>query len=649
MNLDDIHSPADIKNLSQGELKQLAADIRTRIISVVAENGGHLASNLGVVELTLALHRVFNSPEDAIVWDVSHQAYTHKILTGRNNQLDTIRKHGGISGFTRHEESEHDWFDSGHASASISQALGLATGRSLKGTKGRVIAVIGDGALTGGLAFEALAHAGQISDNLIVIVNDNEMSIEKNVGTVSRYLSRLTMTSPYQKFRGGFDSTVAKIPLIGKPLNKLIFRLKRGIKAIFFPSNMFVDFGFEYVGPLNGHDIEEMETVFNHVKKLNRPVVIHVKTQKGKGYSPAENDPAAFHGIGPFNISDGKVEKYYRLSFTEVFSETILEIADKHPEVVAITASMMKGTGLSRFAHRYPDRFYDVGIAEEHAVTFAGGLAKAGMKPIVAIYSTFMQRSVDQLIHDVSLQGVAPVFVLDRSGAVPDDGETHQGVFDIAMLRPVPDVQVLAPASAQELKLALEWAVNQTVPVVIRYPKSSCPSEQSVFASPFEAGRGVLLNMNEFVLPSEDDYGIVIDPPSDNEVGIPENCDKTRKRLFVCTGGIFPEVCAAARFLNERDIPCDVYNLRFLKPLDKEYFIEIARKYDDIVFVEDGIRIGGIGTYLESLLNRYHLGRNTAVQGFKDKFVPQGKRNEILEDAHLSPAFLACKMLSLQA
>lgn len=647
MNLDDIKSPADIKKLSQKELRKLAEDIRTRIISVVANNGGHLASNLGVVELTIALHRVFNSPEDAIIWDVSHQAYTHKILTGRNPELDTIRQHGGVSGFTRHEESEHDWFDSGHASASVSQALGLATGRKLQGKEGRVIAVIGDGALTGGLAFEALTHAGQISDNLIVIVNDNEMSIEKNEGTVSRYLSRLTMTRPYQEFRWGFDTVVAKIPFIGKPLNKLVFRLKRGIKAVFFPSNMFVDIGFEYVGPLNGHDIAEMETVFERVKKLKRPVVIHVKTQKGRGYSPAENDPAAFHGIGPFNISDGKVEKYDRLSFTEVFSEKILEIADKHPEVVAITASMMKGTGLSRFAYRYPDRFYDVGIAEEHAVTFAGGLAKAGMKPVVAIYSTFIQRSVDQLIHDVSLQGVAPIFILDRSGAVPDDGETHQGVFDISLLRPVPDVQLIAPASAQEERLALDWAIEQNVPVIIRYPKSSCPSEQPVFSAPFEEGRGVLIRMESYAMPSEDDDGIIVDMPEESEVTVPENCDKTKKRLFVCTGGIFPEVCAAARFLAGKGIMCDIYNLRFLKPLDKEYFISIARQYDDIVFVEDGIRIGGIGTYLESLLNRYHVDVNTAVQGFKDTFVPQGKRNEILEDAHLSPACLARKMLIL--
>lgn len=646
MNLDDIKSPSDIKNLSQNELKQLAADIRSRIISVVAENGGHLASNLGVVELTIALHRVFNSPEDAIVWDVSHQAYTHKILTGRNAELDSLRQHGGLSGFTRHEESEHDWFDSGHASASISQALGLATGRAMQGKDGRVIAVIGDGALTGGMAFEALAHAGQISDNLIIIVNDNEMSIEKNTGTISRYLSRLTMTEPYQSIRFSFDSAVGKIPFIGKPFNKLIFRLKRGIKAIFYPSNIFVDFGFEYVGPLDGHNIEELETVLNRVKKLKRPVVIHVKTQKGRGYSPAENDPAAFHGIGPFNISDGKVEKYDRLSFTEVFSEKIIELAEKHENVVAITASMMKGTGLSRFAHRYPDRFYDVGIAEEHAVTFAGGMAKAGMKPVVAIYSTFMQRAVDQLIHDVSLQNVAPVFVLDRSGAVPDDGETHQGVFDISLLRPVPDVQLITPASAEELKLSLDWAIEQTVPVIIRYPKSSCPAEQSVFSLPFEVGRGVLVHMKDFTLPSEEG-GIIIEPPSSADVPVPESCDRSKKRLYVCTGGIFPEVCAAARCLNNAGIQCDIYNLRFLKPLDKDYFLNIARMYDDIVFVEDGIRIGGIGTYLESLLNRYHVSRNTAVCGFRDTFVPQGKRSEILEDAHLSPSYLARKMLSL--
>ena len=617
MKLEEITSPADIKKLSYAELKELASQIRTRIIEVVGKNGGHLASNLGVVELTIALHRVFNSPEDAIIWDVSHQSYTHKILTGRNSQLDTIRLEGGISGFTKQCESEHDWFDAGHASTSISSALGLLKGRELQGKKGKVIAVIGDGALTGGMAFEALSHAGQISKDLIVIVNDNKMSIDRNTGSLSKYLSKLTVTSRYQAMRTLIDKAIMRYPLINGKLTKFIFKVKRGLKGLIFSNNLFADLGFEYAGPLNGHNIQEMEVILKRAKMLNRPVVVHVVTQKGKGYSPAENDPAAFHGIGPFCVSDGTAEKYDKLSFTEVFSDAIVDLAKDDPKVVAITAAMMKGTGLSKFAHRFPERFFDVGIAEEHAVTFAGGLARSGLKPVVAIYSTFMQRSVDQLIHDIALQKVPSVFVLDRAGAVPGDGETHQGAFDISLFRPIPGVTLIAPASAEELRLALKWACSQNLPVIIRYPKASCPEEEPAFSEPFVCGRGVLV----------------------------KNPEKA-ENLFVCTGGIFPEVKEAVKMLSEKGCAADIYNLRFTKPLDKQYFLDTVSNYKKIVFVEDGIRIGGIGTYLESLLQRSLTGKKTAVSGFPDRFIPQGKRSEILEKAHLSPEYLVKKMLS---
>ncbi len=624
MLLNDISSPKDIKNLSYKELDNLASQIRERIIQVVGSNGGHLSSNLGVVELTIALHRVFDSPDDALIWDVSHQSYTHKILTGRNDKLDTIRMKDGISGFTKRCESVHDWFDAGHASTSISSALGLLQGRQLLDKPGKVVAIIGDGALTGGMAFEALSHAGQISKNLIVVLNDNNMSISQNTGSISKYLSRLSTTPNYQKIRMGIDHFFEKLPFSSRFLKKLVFRLKRGLKGIFFHNNLFVDFGFEYVGPLNGHNIEEMEKVFSKIKEINRPVVVHVLTQKGKGYSPAENDPTTFHGIGPFCISDGTAEKYDKLSFTEVFSEEIIELGAADQRIAAITAAMVKGTGLTKFAHRFPDRFFDAGIAEEHAVTFAGGLARAGMMPVVAIYSTFMQRSVDQLIHDIALQKVPSVFVLDRSGAVPDDGETHQGIFDISLLRPVPGVTLLAPASAEELKLFLRWGVSQQLPVIIRYPKASCPPEEEAFSEPVVCGRGVLI-----------------------ENTLKKSGQERNKRLFVCTGGIYPEVKEAVDVLQKREIPVDIYNLRFLKPLDKQYFIDIAARYDHIVFVEDGIRIGGIGTYLESLLQRSLEGKKTAVCGFPDRFLAQGKRSDILEEAHLSPAHLARKMLSL--
>lgn len=622
MLLSDIHSPQDIKNLSDKEITKLASDIRKAIIDVVGSNGGHLASNLGVVELTIALHRVFDSPKDAFIFDVSHQCYTHKILTGRYSSFSTLRQKDGISGFTKHEESCHDFFDVGHSSTSISSAVGLLTSRKLLHIDGKVIAIIGDGALTGGMAFEALSHGGQIAKNLIVVLNDNQMSIGKNTGSLSRYLSRLTMSAHYQSFRYKFDRAVEKIPVINKHLSNLIFRIKRGIKGIVFSNNLFVELGFEYVGPLNGHNEKELERVFQRVKKLDRPVVVHVVTQKGKGYSPAENDPVKFHGIGPFCISDGKVEHYDSLSFTEAFSRSLLEIAQTDSKIVAITAAMMKGTGLSTFAHRYPNRFFDVGIAEQHAVTFAGGLAAGGLKPIVAIYSTFMQRAIDQLVQDIALQKIPAIFVLDRAGPVPDDGETHQGIFDIAMMRPVPNLSLLAPASAAELFSFLLWAVNQELPIVIRYPKASCPDEEDSFLLPVEIGKGVIVKNQ-----------------------IQDNCDT----LFVCTGGIYPEVKKAVLGLNDQNIFCDIYNLRFLKPLDKEYFLNVVKPYKYIMFVEDGIRIGGIGTYLESLLQRSYVGKKTAVCGFPDKFIAQGKRKDILEQAHLSPEYLAKKIIRIRS
>ena len=384
--LSGINSPEDLKKIPEDKLPDLATEIRKKIIDVVGKNGGHLASNLGVVELTIALHRVFTSPNDAFVFDVSHQCYTHKLLTGRYKDFESLRTFNGISGFTKKAESKHDFFDNGHSSTSISQALGLLSAWQLQGRNDKVVAIIGDGALTGGMAFEALSHAGQIAKNLIVVLNDNQMSISKNTGSLSKYLSRLTMTGTYQRFRKNIDKIVEKIP----NLSKFIFRIKRGLKGVFFTNNLFTDLGFEYVGPLNGHDIKELEDVLNRVKNLSRPVVVHVLTKKGKGYSPAENDPAKFHGIGPFLISDGNVEKYDTLSFTESFSRTLIKLAEKNDRIVAITAAMAKGTGLDAFARKFPSRFYDVGIAEEHAVSFASGLAAGKLIPIVAIYSTFI-------------------------------------------------------------------------------------------------------------------------------------------------------------------------------------------------------------------------------------------------------------------
>ncbi len=536
---------------------------------------------------------------------------------------------------------------------------------------GKVIAVIGDGAMTGGMAFEALSHAGILAKDLIVVLNDNQMSISWNTGTISRHISNLAMSARYQSFRYKFESGLEKIPgHLGETLEKFNYRFKRGLKGIFFSNNLFVDLGFEYVGPIDGHDSACLERVLKRVKKIRRPVVVHVVTKKGKGFEPAEKDPIKYHGIGPFDLEkalapfvDGAQDKNAQdestaqektsvpekpLSFTDSFSKSLINVASKDEKVIAITAAMTKGTGLMPFMRAFPDRFYDVGIAEQHAVTFAGGLAVGGMKPVVAIYSTFMQRAFDQLVEDIALQNIPAIFVLDHSGPVEDDGETHQGIFDISMLRPVPNLSLLAPASSVELDLALNWAVEQKLPVVIRYPKAVCPPELSEFAEPVQIGRGVLIRYSELT-----DGAKTADCANEKSAleksALEKSAESAADTLFVCTGGIYPEVKAAINILGKQDVKCDLYNLRFLKPLDKEYFLEVVKNYKYIMFVEDGIRIGGIGTYLESLLQRTYTGKFTAVCGFPNRFVSQGKREDILEKAHLSSSYLATKTLRLRS
>lgn len=626
--LADIKTPQDLKNVSEEKLPELAAEIRDKIIRTVAKNGGHLASNLGVVELTIALHRVFDSPNDAIVFDVSHQCYAHKLLTGRYQEFDTLRKKGGISGFTKKAESVHDFFDNGHSSTSISQGLGLLTAWELAGHDGKVVAVIGDGALTGGMAFEAMSHAGQINRNLIVILNDNQMSISANTGALSRYLSTLTMTSFYQKFRYTVDGIVDKIPYSEHHLGKFIFRIKRAVKGFFLNTNLFTDLGFEYVGPLDGHNIKEMEENLKRVRKLRKPVVVHILTKKGKGYFPAEEDPSVFHGIGPFNIEDGLVEQNApvgSVTFTGSFGKSIQDIAEKNKKICAITAAMAKGTGLEAFSKRFTDRFFDVGIAEEHAVTFASGLAAGGMVPVVAIYSTFIQRGIDQIIHDVALQNLPVVLAFDRSGVVPCDGETHQGLFDVPLLRPVPNMIILSPASSCDLSVCLDWAVSCGRPVAIRYPKAACPAEIPVFSSKIEEGRGILVKTEDF---AEEDAGA--------DTGV----ESAKKILFVCTGGMYGETLAAAKILLEDGISSDIYLLRFIKPLDEDFFLELALSYGGVVFVEDSVRNGSAGEYLESvLLKKGYM--NTVVKAFPDRFLAHGSRSQICADCEMSPDDIA--------
>ena len=629
--LAEIHSPDDVKKLTNGQLTILADEIRKVIIDAVGKNGGHLASNLGAVELSVALHRSFSSPQDAIVWDVSHQCYAHKLLTGRYEQFSTLRQHGGLSGFTKKKESPHDFFDNGHSSTSISSALGLLTAWEYTGRTGKAVAVIGDGALTGGMALEALSHAGQLAKNLIVVLNDNQMSIGKNTGSLSRYLSRLTMTSSYQTFRHTVDHFVDKIPYFNKHLEKFIFRFKRGIKGLFLTNNLFVDLGFEYVGPLDGHDINELEKVFHHVKKLSRPVVVHVVTRKGKGFALAENDPAKFHGIGPFCVTDGTVEKADKVSFTQAFGSSLVKLAEKHKEIAAITAAMTSGTGLEPFSRKFPERFFDVGIAEQHAVTFGAGLAAGGMIPVVCIYSTFMQRAVDQIIHDVALQNLHVVLVFDRAGPVPQDGETHQGMFDIALMKTVPNLTILAPFSAKDLDHCLTWAIEECRgPVVIRYPKGSCPSESIDFSVPVVSAKGVFIPCVEFA-------------PT---LAPAENAVSEKKVLLACTGGFYAENITAARSLLLKGIEADIYVIRFVKPFDMQSFAELAGKYSAVLISEDGAENGGIGETIENELLLKGI-KNVRLMAFPDRFIPQGSRSEICADCGLSTEDLVAEVLTL--
>ena len=613
-----IREPKDLQSLSREELRILAHEMRSVILETVGANGGHLASNLGVIELTIALHRVFSSPKDAIIWDVGHQSYPHKLLTGRYDNFSTLRLKDGLAGFPKREESPHDTFNTGHASTSISAAEGILIGRKLQHQNGKVIAVIGDGALSGGMAFEALLNVTPYTKNLVVILNDNKMSISPNIRTVSEYLSRLTVRKGYQQFKYIFDTAVGKIPFLGRRINFLIHRLKRGAKGIFYRNNLFADLGFEYVGPLSGHNEKELEKVFRNVKNIDAPVLIHIETKKGKGYSLAEDNPSAFHGIGPFNIADGKIEKASTNSFTEAFSHIITDEAAKRDDIAAITAAMAQGTGLQRFQQQFPDRFFDVGIAEQHAVTFAAGIAAAGLRPIAAIYSTFLQRAIDQIIHDVALQKLPVIFAIDRAGAVPYDGETHQGLYDICFLRSIPNMTVLAPASAAEMRAMFEWALQLDAPVAIRYPKNTCAAECPAFSLPMETGRGV------FTVTAEH-----------SDV------------LLVCTGGIYPETAEAAALLRQKGISADIYNLRFLKPIDEAFFLEKAKKYPAVLFIEDGAYIGGVGHYLEGLVQKQLSGIKTAVRAFPDTVFMQGSRQDVLECAGLTGEQLAKTALSL--
>jgi len=623
--LSRINSPDDLKILKPGDLDRLASEIRDVIVERVSINGGHLSSNLGTVELSISLHRVFNSPEDQIVWDVGHQSYTHKLLTGRYSAFSGLRKRQGLSGFPKREESSHDAFNTGHSSTSISAAAGLLVAKRMKGEKGRAIAVIGDGALTGGLAYEALSHAGHLELPLIVILNDNNMSISPNVGALSKYLSRLSMKAKYQSFRRSFDAMAKKLPFIGDIFYNVVVRLKRAVKAVFYIDNFFVDLGFEYVGPINGHNISQLERVFRDVRQLDRPVVIHIITSKGKGYAFAEDDPGGYHGVGTFSVSGGipsnGLEEAARGTFTDSFADALPAAAAREKTVVALTAAMEQGAGLSLFKKTYPGRFFDVGIAEGHAVTFAAGLAAQGLKPVVAVYSTFIQRAVDQAIHDVSLQNLPVVFALDRCGFVGGDGETHQGLFDICLFRMIPNMVILAPANGGELALMLDYAISLNVPAMIRYPKAPCPAETLEFSIPIEKGRGLWLKRT---------------PGS--------------RICLAFTGSLYPQILGALKILEDRGIEADAYNLRFLNQIDEAYLVEILNSYDLVVFAEEGIQQGGFGEYAAALAQRKSAKARVLVLAVDENFAANGNalgtREELLKENGLDGEGIAGKIMT---
>jgi len=598
-----------IKTLSFADLNRLAGEIRELIVSTVSRNGGHLASNLGVVELTIALHRVFDSPREKIIWDVGHQCYAHKILTGRYGAFPSIRKAGGIAGFPKVSESPHDAFNTGHASTSISAALGMLAAEKLLGTGNRAAAVIGDGALTGGLAYEALSHAGQLGLPLVVILNDNKMSIGPNVGALSKYLSRLSMKKRYQQFRRAFDTAVQRIPFFGNALFKIIVRLKRAVKAVFYTDNFFVDLGFEYVGPIDGHQIPLLTQVISDAKKLNKPVVVHVITRKGKGYVFAEDNPGAYHAVRGRDVNVVPADEVSAAprTFTQVFSAALLEAGRKDGRVVAITAAMEEGTGLEPFRKAFPARFHDVGIAEGHAVAFAAGLAAAGLRPVAAIYSTFIQRAADEIIHDVCLQNLPAVFALDRAGLVSADGETHQGLFDISLFRSSPNMTILAPAGEEEFTQMVFWALAAPGPVIIRYPKAPCPAGDPAFSLPLEKGRGVWIAR----------------PLWESGSVFCEVC-------ILFTGSLYPQIMAARDILLSRGIEADIYNLRFLKPVDEDYLSTLINRYENVILAEEGSRSGGFGEYLAELAMRRNCACRVKILGCGEKFDALGDRGELL-------------------
>lgn len=594
MILEQIKGPEDLKKLTSEELSQLAEEIRAFLIEKISHTGGHLASNLGVVELTIALFRTFDLPEDKIIWDVGHQSYTHKILSGRRMEFDELRQYGGLSGFPKRKESPYDSFDTGHSSTSISAGLGIAQGRDILGEDYKVVSVIGDGALTGGMAYEALNNAARMKKNFIIILNDNKMSISENVGGMSRYLGGLRTGAGYNDLKKNVADTLERIPVVGGRMIDKIKRTKNSIKQLFIPGMLFENMGITYLGPVDGHNIPALCKVLKEAQKLDHAVLVHVLTKKGKGYEPAEKNPAHFHGVSPFDIKTGKplAEKKYP-TYTDVFSKKLCQLGETHPELVAVTAAMPDGTGVAAFGKKFPDRFFDVGIAEAHAVTSAAGMVAAGLRPVVAVYSSFLQRGYDQILHDVCIQNLPVLFAVDRAGLVGSDGETHQGIFDYSYLTSIPNMSVAAPKNLWELRAMLDFAMDYKAPFAIRYPRGTAYRGLKEFMQPIAYGKGEIIYEEE-------------------------NIALLAVGSMVSTGEHVREK------LKEEGVSCTLANARFVKPFDKELVDRLAKNHRLIVTMEENVLQGGFGLPVTAYIHEHYPQVKVMNIALPDAYVEHG-------------------------
>lgn len=617
MILEKIKEANDVKQLSLSECEQLAQEIRDFLIRSLSETGGHLASNLGVVELTIALHRFLHFPEDKLVWDVGHQAYTHKILTGRKEQFATLRKTGGLSGFPKRKESDCDAFDTGHSSTSISAGLGLVQARDLKGEDYQVVSVIGDGALTGGMAYEALNNAAELKKNFIIILNDNEMSITRNVGGMSSYLDHIRMAAPYTELKMGVTNALKKIPKVGDGMVDALHKTKSSIKQLVIPGMLFENMGLTYLGPVDGHDMRQLGKVLQEAKRKQGPVLIHVLTEKGRGYEPAMRHPARFHGAAPYEIETGLPKSKGNPSYTDIFSTVMRKFGDREPDVVAISAAMVPGTGLKRFGNMFPDRLFDVGIAEEHAVTFAAGLALGGLRPVVAIYSSFLQRAIDQILHDVCMQNLPVVFAVDRAGLVGSDGETHHGCFDLSYLSMMPNMTVMAPKNKWELSDMMKFAIRQNGPVAIRYPRGEAYTGLEEYRAPIEMGKAEVL-------------------------------EKGKEIAILAVGNMVRTAVQVTENLRKKGYEPTLVNMRFVKPLDTELLDIIKEDHSLIVTMEENVKSGGFGEQVMTYYGSRMHGPAVRIVAIEDRFVPHGSVEDLMRQQQMDSDSVTERVLQWQ-